>query len=242
MTPDVAGDSLGDRWTAYAASCLWGESEDSIAGGVDIRADVDGGRVFSGLGLGVLSSPGWPGTWWLWPGSRLTLSPRCNSLGQRRAFCAGAESLRDVVSAQHSLGLVNPLLPFNWPEDFPKDCPPEHAPHADGTYYRIVRNDPPEQSDFVSIYNLNRKRAEVEIGRGRRTQCETMGLSVYSELIHAIECAKQYPKLGDKIARLCLTPASGKAVQTGRGLDSHNTWWKALGFDPLESAQVIQII
>ena len=150
--------------------------------------------------------------------------------------------MRDAISAQHSLGLVNPLLPYNWPEDFPEDCPPEHAPPADGAYYRIVGNDPPAPSDFVSMYHLNRNRAEREISRGRRTQCETMGLSVHAERMHAIECAQQYPKLGGKIARLFLTPASGKAIQTGGGLGSHNTWWKARGFDPLGSAQVLQII
>ena len=172
----------------------------------------------------------------------MTPSLRCNRLEQRRVICAGAESLRDAISADHSLGLVNPLLPYNWPEDFPENCPPEHTPHANGTYYRIVKNDPPEPSDFVSLYHLNRNRAEIEIRRGKRTQCETMGLSVYKERIHATECAQQYPKLGDMIAHLFLTPPSGKAIQTGRGLDSHNTWWKARGFDPLGSTQVIQIV
>ena len=137
---------------------------------------------------------------------------------------------------------MNPLPSYTWPDDFPEDCPPEQAPHADGTYYRIVKNDPPEPSDFVSIYHLSRRRAEREIGYGRRTQCETMGLSVYTERNHAIQCAQQFPKIGDKIAQLFLTSASGTAIQTGSGLGSHNTWWKPRGFDPLSSAQVVKLI
>lgn len=171
--------------------------------------------------------------------SRLTHCLLCNRLWQRRCTCTGLERWRNVIVARHYLELVSPMLSYTWPEDFPEGCPPEQASRVNGTYYRIVKNDPPESGDFVSNYHLNQKRAEREISRGRRTQCETMGLSVYTESVDAIQCAQQFPKLGSKIAHLFLTPASGTALKTGSGWDSHNTWWKPQGFDPVGSAQVI---
>lgn len=131
-------------------------------------------------------------------------------------------------------------LVFNtWPADYPEDCPPEQAPHADGTYYRIVKNDPPEPGDFVSVYHQDRTRAEDEIRRSRRTLCETMGLSVFSDLDHAIQCASRYRKLGRTIASVRLASNSGKALQTQGQFSSHHTWWKVEEFDPTQYTQVV---
>ncbi len=126
-----------------------------------------------------------------------------------------------------------------WPTDFPEGCPPDQAPSANGTCFRIVKNDPPISNDFVSVYHQNRTRAEREISNGTRSPCETLGLSVFTVQDHAVRCAQQYPKLGDKIVTLALTRASGKMAQTGGGFDSHNTWWKAEQFDPTGSVQRI---
>ena len=128
-------------------------------------------------------------------------------------------------------------IPWIWPPDFPDDCPPDQAAPANGTCYRIVKNNPPESSDFISVYHQNRTRAEKEISYGRRNKCETMGLSVFTNKSHAVECAQQYPKIGDKIATLALTFASGKMTQTGSAFDSHNTWWKAENYDLTSSVQ-----
>ena len=127
--------------------------------------------------------------------------------------------------------------PWIWPLEFPEDCPPEQAPPAFGTCYRIVKNNPPEWSDFISVYHKNPTRAEKEISYGRRSRCETMGLSVFTNKSHAVECAQQYPKIGDKIATLTLTLASGEIIQTGSAFDSHNTWWKAENYDLMRSVQ-----
>ena len=129
------------------------------------------------------------------------------------------------------------LNPWIWPCDFPVGCPPERASPTNGMCFRIVKNNPPEESDFVPLYRGNRKRAEQEVNCGRRTLCETMGLSVYVDRIHAVECAQQFPKIGDKIATLALTPAAGKMAPTGGSLPSHNTWWKAQDFDPTSPVQ-----
>ena len=128
---------------------------------------------------------------------------------------------------------------WNWPSDFPEDCPPQQASPTDGTYYRIVKNGPPEPNDFVSVYHQDRRRAENAVKAGIRSQCETMGLSVYTDREDAIQCALRYPRIGDKIADLSLTPESGKVLGTGGVFRSHSTWWKVEDFDATVEARVV---
>ena len=134
--------------------------------------------------------------------------------------------------------MVNPVTPL-WPSDFPDDCPPEEAAPANGVYYRIVKADPTQLSDFVSVYHLDRCRAEALITCGAITQCELMGLSVYADLTDAERRAERYPQLGNKIARLSLEPHTGAILSTPRNRDSHHTWWTTDGYSPTDAAVVV---
>ena len=61
-----------------------------------------------------------------------------------------------------------------------------------------------------------------------------MGLSVYAKDADALKCARTFPKLGSKVARLTLTPAAGKVLPTpSRSGESHHTWWQVDGGDPV---------
>ena len=131
------------------------------------------------------------------------------------------------------------MLPLNWPTDLPEDCPPEDSVAANGTYFRIVKSNPPVEADFASVYEINRKRAERQIRLGRRSECETMGLSVYSNIDDAVECARQFPGLGGIVAELDLSPDSGRTLLTVGGFASHNTWWKPADFNPLPISRAI---
>ena len=131
------------------------------------------------------------------------------------------------------------MTSWNWPADFPDDCPPEQASPADGTYYRIVKNAPPDSEDFVSLYDSDQNRAMSIVRQGTRTECETMGLSVYTDRDDAVNCALQYPKIGDRVASVALTPVSGKVLYTGGRFPTHHTWWKPVDFDPTGVAQVV---
>ena len=122
---------------------------------------------------------------------------------------------------------------LRWPADFPEDCPPEEAQPADGVYYYIVKNDPPEPSDFVSLYHRNRELALRRVRNGIVTECQTMGLSIFTEQSDAVARARQYTRIGDKIAQLTLGPDAGKILPTPRDGDSHHTWWKAEGYGPI---------
>ena len=67
-----------------------------------------------------------------------------------------------------------------------------------------------------------------------------MGLSTYTDKNQALECARQHPQLGDKIARLTLANDAGKVLAAPRVVgDTHHTWWKAEWFDPIGSAKVV---
>lgn len=79
----------------------------------------------------------------------------------------------------------------------------------------------------------------AEVRRGRRTRCETMGLSTYLDRDDAIDCARQYPQLGKRIASVGLTSESGKVLDTDGMFPSHHTWWKPSDFDPTGVAQVV---
>ena len=136
--------------------------------------------------------------------------------------------------------MVTTVMAWYWPEDFPDGCPPEQAPPAEGIFYRIVKGDPPEQGDFISLYHQNPTRAQKVIESSSRTKCVTMGLSVFTEREDALGCAKQFPKLGDKIARLALTPQAGKALKTHGMRESHNTWWAPRGLDPVDTIQAVE--
>ena len=128
---------------------------------------------------------------------------------------------------------------LHWPADFPEDCPPEQAYLTNGVYYRIVKNDPPEPGDFVSIYYLNRRRANDMMRRGLETQCTLMGLSVYGDANDAVRNASRYHSLGDKIARLTLGAYAGKMLPTPRDGNSHYTWWQPDDYNPVAIATVV---
>ena len=128
---------------------------------------------------------------------------------------------------------------LRWPPGFPEDCPPQEAYPANGVYYRIVKNDPPEPGDFASLYRQNRQLADDRIQSGRATQCQTMGLSVFADGNEAVRRAIRFHLIGNKIARLTLGPAAGKILPTPTNGDSHHTWWQAVAYDPTDGATVV---
>ena len=128
---------------------------------------------------------------------------------------------------------------LTWPGDFPADCPPKEAFNANGTYYRVAKNDPPEPGDFEPIYHKGHARAKNEMRKGR-TKCQTMGLSVYTDIDDAIQCAGTYRSLGREIVQLSLTQSSAKIASTEGLFDSHHTLWIPEGFDLTQHSRVIR--
>ena len=119
-----------------------------------------------------------------------------------------------------------------FPSDFPDNCPPGGSASPDGRYYRIVKNDPPTDEDFVSVFRHDRGRAQKLASLGRLSLCETMGLSVYERMEDIVQHAAQSPRLGSFISEVKLVPSSGMIQHTGRDGNSHHTWWLPDEFRP----------
>ncbi len=101
-----------------------------------------------------------------------------------------------------------------FPDTWPSDCPPEDAVDAEGEVFRIVNNNPPNEDDFKTSFEID--------SFPHRPACLRCGLSVHRILSDAIHTKTKYPKLGRLIARGILTNESGKTKQTGQA--SHTTW------------------
>ncbi len=132
------------------------------------------------------------------------------------------------------------MLVLKWPLDFPGDCPPESSVPANGSYYYIVKHDPPVLADFVPQYHLDRVRALRNIANARATLCETLGFSVFTDRDEVIQVAQRHQKIGNMIARLDLQPLSGRVDKPPRPFETtHHTWWKPDGCDPTAVAVVV---
>jgi len=116
-----------------------------------------------------------------------------------------------------------------WPGYFPDGCPSESARPPQCTVYRFIKQNAPTPTDFVphkiiyprSIWGSN--------------ECQACGLSVYSTLEGAQKAFEALPatKRFVAVARGCITPESGKILETPtRGNSSHITWWVYEGVDP----------
>ena len=132
---------------------------------------------------------------------------------------------------------------YNWPADFPADCPPAAALAADGIYYYIVKTDSPQIEEFAPLHRRDRERADKAVRNGRATRCETMGLSSYANLDDALACRTAFPRIGSRIALLTLAPDAGKILPTPRVIngveDSHCTWWHPADYDPTAAVTVV---
>ena len=112
-------------------------------------------------------------------------------------------------------------------EPLPDGCPPDIAEEIDvpRDVFRLVRTDPPTETDF-------RSQREEKPDRAFTNECQARGLSVHTERQDS-ENALRLPTLrGRLVCRLRLGPGAGVILQTGRY--SHHTWWPLADYDVLE--------
>jgi len=92
-----------------------------------------------------------------------------------------------------------------WPDDFPKDVPPFDALDAAGIAYRIVKTDPPDESDFVGH---NR---EPYVKKDKLLTASDFGTSMFQSLDKIRELKGFHKPLREKrIACGTLVPIHGK--------------------------------
>lgn len=108
-----------------------------------------------------------------------------------------------------------------FPNDWPQPCPPSDAMKADGEYFRIVRNDPPNASDFKSHHEAKPLPKE---------KCNRCSLSTFRTLEGAIHMRLACPEIGDKIAIGTLDESHGSSKVTNTST-THAEWWPLEGVD-----------
>lgn len=106
-----------------------------------------------------------------------------------------------------------------YPADFPAGVPPVTAKPADGNAYRLVRNDPPLESDFWGYYREPYLRSIP-----KNPQPNFFGTSMFRGLAQTKIARELYkPQKGKKIAVGALSPEYG--VISGENKDTHFDAW-----------------
>ncbi len=110
---------------------------------------------------------------------------------------------------------------MEFPDDWPQGCPPDDAEPADGVVYRLVKNKPPTESDFLSHHETGRL--------PNAPACLRCGLSVFRDLADAVHQRRLLPRLGRYVARGELEDTHGKTRLTSGQQPTHTTWWPFVG-------------
>jgi hypothetical protein len=108
-----------------------------------------------------------------------------------------------------------------WPSFFPKCVPPKEATPADGYAFRLVKNFPPSESDFISTFEEYPNRnvpTDDEIGI-------FYGTSFYRQLKYIKITRNRYKQLRDRHIVVGLLE-NRHGVQLLTGNQSHLTVWK----------------
>ena len=106
-----------------------------------------------------------------------------------------------------------------FPNFFPKGCPPDEAQPAAEEFFRLVRSDEPDDDDFLS---------HVERGiNGRFDKCIASGLSVFTELKDVYKLKRRVKAFANRrVSRGKAESRDGLALHTpSKEEDSHHTWW-----------------
>jgi len=112
---------------------------------------------------------------------------------------------------------------MEWPEYFPKSCPPKEAVYIQPSIYRLVSKHTPKKGDFIPYFISQKK------DWGKKA-CQACGLSVHETLE---DCRNNYdrlkrriPSMRKKIAIAKGEKIEGKFLNTPSKEDStHCTWW-----------------
>lgn len=104
------------------------------------------------------------------------------------------------------------------------NCPPEDAEPASGTVYYLVRNNPPQEEDFIPGIE---KHPSIYGRRPKDQICQAHGFSVFTDIEDALKTKRRRNGLKDTEPAVGeLTPECGVIKSTpSRTCYSHHTWW-----------------
>lgn len=120
---------------------------------------------------------------------------------------------------------------YSWPSDFTTGVPPEDAIPAVGYVYRLVRNNPPNESDFLNT----REQYPERHFESPEDEIMSYGVSVFTKLKSLKKLQADFPEPeqfggtliagGDMIAELGVTQPKAKK-------NGHLTLWKQASSQP----------
>lgn len=123
--------------------------------------------------------------------------------------------------------------------ELPAECPKKmfSAGYEEGEYgldyFRITKNNPPAEEDFVPHYFLRRKRGlrkKLEKSGKVIDLCRMAGLSVLQNQNEAIRLMKKYPQLGRYIWKGTIKEEHGLLLRTSsKEWPSHYTFYACKG-------------
>ena len=120
-----------------------------------------------------------------------------------------------------------------WVPEMPEGVPPQEIciPH-EHPFYRLVKNIPATEEDFVTYHEMAPNR-----DWGNNYVC-SFALSMFDDLDKA-KRLKKIPSLKDSkaIVRIVLNPEDGVVKQTSKNT-FHYSWWRTNSFD-INSAEIV---
>jgi hypothetical protein len=120
-----------------------------------------------------------------------------------------------------------------FPTDWPPNCPPDDPLSPPTEVFRVVRKFPdPPDSQFRSLSEKNDPRGGCP--------CQRCGLSVLQDLEGALHIRRAVKPLGKVIIKATLHAKHGRTKPTPGLVQSHATWWPAIGVDRIEMFSLVE--
>jgi hypothetical protein len=121
---------------------------------------------------------------------------------------------------------------IGWSEQLPEKCPPESCQDPIGqTLYRFIEKDAPMPEDFLS------HRALGKFVSPTTPECVARGVSVFASLKFCRNSHYLATKKKRKLARV--TVGHGQGVLSPPAPNSHITWWRCGGHNPVPTSSVV---
>lgn len=116
-----------------------------------------------------------------------------------------------------------------WPDDFPKNCPPDESIHSEDCFYRLVDSIPPTSDDFLRSRD---EPAHKDKDLSGDTLVCSYGTSIFTDQKDAFKTRKKYKRAMSKkrVAKGFIDQSLGKVKQTFT--PSHHTAWFYDGSQP----------
>jgi hypothetical protein len=116
-----------------------------------------------------------------------------------------------------------------FPSDWPACCPPDDAIEASGAAYRITKNDPPTDDDFLSHHERG---LPSPLKQTRAQECRRRAVSIYRTIEDAKHHTLAFPSSGQNIAAGVLTARSGRTkLHPSDERPTHTEWWCFVGIE-----------